>query len=252
MNFEKIFGTKFRCRTIIFTFLSLLLIHGSFLATAYAQTATLSLSPSSGTFNRGCSQTVNITLNTGGAQTDGTDAILIYDPSRLNATSIVNGTIYADYPGNNIDSANGKITVSGLASVTSPFTGPGVLATVNFTVKSDAQVGVTQVNFDFDPNNKSKTTDSNVVQRGTVADILNSVVNGSYTIGIGACSAGTTIVTPKGGTATPSGAVSSPSASASPQPSQTLPPAGSETLTFTLAIVGSILTVLGILGLALL
>lgn len=239
---------KFRCRTIIFTFLSLLMIHGSLLTIAYAQTATLSLSPSSGTFNRGCSQSVNIALNTGGAQTDGTDAILIYDPSRLNATSIVNGTIYADYPGNNIDSANGKITVSGLASVTSPFTGSGVLATINFTVKSDAQVGVTQVNFDFDSNNKSKTTDSNVVQRGTVADILNSVVNGSYTVGTGACSSGTTILPPTGGVGTPSGAVTSPSSS----PSSTLPPAGSETLTYTLAIVGSILTVLGILGLAIL
>lgn len=246
---KKLIWIKFRCRTIIFTFLALLTIHGSLFTTVYAQTATLSLSPSSGTFNRGCSQTVNITLNTGGAQTDGTDAILIYDPSRLNAISIVNGTIYADYPGNNIDSANGKITVSGLASVTAPFTGQGgVLATINFIVKSDAPVGVTQVNFDFDANNKSKTTDSNVVQRGTVADILNSVVNGSYTVGTGACSGGSTILPATGGVGTPSGAVSSPSSS----PSQALPPAGFETLTYTLAIVGSILTVLGILGLAIL
>lgn len=216
---------------------------------ASAQTATLSLSPSSTTFNRGCSQSVNITLDTGGAQTDGTDAILIYDPSRLNATSIVNGTIYADYPGNNIDSVNGKITVSGLASITAPFAGQGgILATINFTVKNDAPTGVTQVNFDFDPNNKSKTTDSNVVQRGTVVDILNSVVNGSYTVGTGACSGGTSILPPTGGVGTPSGAVTSPSSS----PQSTLPPAGSETLTYTLAIVGSILTVLGILGLAIL
>lgn len=212
---------------------------------AYAQTATLSLSPSTGTFNRGCAQSVNINLNTGGAQTDGTDAILIYDPTRLTASSIVNGSIYDDYPGNNIDAASGKITISALASISAPFTGQGVLATVNFTVKSDAPTGITQVNFDFDPNDKIKTTDSTVVQRGTVTDILNSVVNGSYTIGTGVCSSGT--LAPQGAVATPSGAVASPSATPS-----TLPPAGSETLTLTLVIVGSILTVLGILGLALL
>jgi len=210
---------------------------------AYAQTATLSLNPSSATFNRGCAQTATIVLDTGGVQTDGTDAILFYDPTRLTPTTIVNGSIYADYPGNNIDLANGKITVTALASVTTPFTGKGNLATVNFTVKSDAPTGLTQVNFDFDPNDKTKTSDSTVVQRSTVKDILNSVVNGSYTIGSGACSAG---APPQGGIGTPSGAVSSPSA----VPSQTLPPAGSQDLTYALAIVGSILTILGILGLA--
>lgn len=216
-------------------------------STAFAQTvATLSVSPSSTTINRGCSQAVNIILNTGGVQTDGVDAILIYDPTRLTATSIVNGTIYDDYPGNEIDAANGEITISALASITAPFTGQGVLATINFTAKSNAPTGVTQVNFDFDPNDKTKTTDSTVVQRGTVTDILNSVVNGSYTIGTGTCVSGT--LQPQGAVGTPSGAVASPSAT----PSTTLPPAGSETLTYTLAIVGSILTVLGILGLALL
>lgn len=209
-------------------------------APIFAQTATLSLTPSSGTFNRGCNLAVNINLDTGGSQTDGTDAILIFDPTRLTATSIVSGSIYADYPGNNIDTVNGKITVSGLASVTQPFIGSGVLATINFTIKSDATQAVTQVNFDFDSNDKTKTTDSNVVQRGTVADILNSVVNGSYTIGTGVCAT----ASPR-----PQGAVGIATPSASPA---TLPPAGSQQLTFTLAIIGSILTVLGILGLALL
>lgn len=240
-NFKQmLFWIKFRCRTIIFILFSLFIFHSLLILPAYAQIATLSLSPSSGTFNRGCNLAVNINLDTGGAQTDGTDAILIFDPTRLTATSIISGSIYADYPGNNIDTVNGKITISGLASVTQPFTGLGVLATINFTIKSDAPQGVTQVNFDFDSNNKTKTTDSNVVQRGTVADILNSVVNGAYTIGTGACA----IASPL-----PQGAVSIATPSASPA---TLPPAGSQQLTFTLAIIGSILTVLGILGLAIL
>lgn len=221
---------------------------------AYAQTASLSLSPSTGTFNKSCTFSLDINLNTGGVQTDGTDAILIYDSARFSATSISSGTIYPDYPGNNIDETNGKITVSGLASIASPFSGSGTLAKVNFTVKDAAQTGATQIKFDFDPNDKSKTTDSNVVERGTVADILNSVVNGNYTIGSGTCIAASPTPGPArgaapGGIATPSGAVAQPK-TIDQFVDQTGKGPGSPELTFTLAIVGSILTILGILGLA--
>ncbi|MBI4036313.1 hypothetical protein HY386_00345 [Candidatus Daviesbacteria bacterium] len=214
--------------------------------------ATLSLSPSTGTFNTNCPFSLDMVLDTQGAQTDGTDAILFYDTSRLTAGSITSGTIYPDYPGNNIDDSAGKITVSGLASVSQAFSGKGTLATVNFLVKQNAPTGATQIKFDFDPNDKTKTTDSNVVERGTVVDVLSSVVNGNYTIGTGTCGSqtvtgtgGPTIVTvPQGAVSTPSGAVK--------EPVTILPPAGSETFTYTIAILGTVLTVLGILGLALL
>src|SRR5438045_1792526 len=81
--------------------------------------ASLSLSPAAGTFNKGCNFSIDVKLDTGGAQTDGTDAILKYDNTKLTATSISSGTIYADYPGNSIDEATGKVTTSGLASVSS-------------------------------------------------------------------------------------------------------------------------------------
>ncbi len=227
----------------------------------YAQQATLSLSPSSGTINRGCSLTVQILLNTGGAQTDGTDAILIYDVSRLSATSITQGTIYSDYPGNNIDDTAGKVNLSGLASITQAFSGQGTLATVNFTVKENAPTGATQILFDFKTEDKSKTTDSNVVERGTVADILNSVVNGNYTIGTGACTAGTTGVGNSAGSGSSGGAgkgatlLSTPSSGLSSN--QTLDQfvgdkTGTEQLTYTVAIIGATLTILGIIGLAIL
>src|SRR3989344_1864758 len=142
---------------------------------AFAQTATLSLSPASGTFNKGCNFSLNILLNTGGSQTDGTDAILNYDPARFTAVSISNGTIYPEYPGNSIDvPAPGRIVISGLASFTSPFSGQGTLATINFKVKDEAEAAAAQVKFDFNPTDKSNTTDSNVVERGG-GDILNSV-----------------------------------------------------------------------------
>ncbi|MBU1000745.1 hypothetical protein KKE78_05130 [Patescibacteria group bacterium] len=217
----------------------------------FAQSAVLSLDPASGTFNRDCSFTLNVNLDTGGAQTDGSDAVIIYDVSRFTAVSIANGTIYPDFPGNNIDAQSGKITISGLASVSTPFTGKGTLATVNFTVNDKAATGATQIIFDFDSNDKAKTTDSNVVERDTVVDVLNSVVNGNYTVGTGTC--GTVSSSPLPiSTYKPIGApASTPSATVAPL-KPTLPPAGSEQFTFTVAIVGGVLTVLGILGLALL
>lgn len=247
-------------------FISLILLFLTIFSASsvFAQAATLSLSPSTGTFNKGCPVALQINLNTGGAQTDGTDVILSYDISKFNAVSIASGSIYSDYPGNNIDATNGRITVSGLASVTSPFSGSGVLATVNLQVLEAAVAGATQIKFDFDPANKAKTTDSNVVERGTVADILNSVTNGSYTIGTGTCVAGATPTPAPGGgggggtprIGGPGGGVATPSGTVTPIPADIskggLPQAGTEQFTFTLVIIGSVLTILGIFGLVLL
>lgn len=220
---------------------------------ASALAATLSLVPSTGSANRGCSFAVNIELDTAGVATDGTDAILKFEPSKLTAVSpIQQGTIYPDYAGNNIDAQTGTITVSGLASVAEAFTGKGTLATITFNVPANAPAGATTVKFDFDPNNKAKTTDSNVVERGTIADVLSSVVDGNYTIGTGTCGQQTLTTTP--GTTRPQGQTADSTQSAQPK---TIDDAvggqtGSEQLTFTIAIVGSVLTILGILGLVLL
>ena len=248
----------------------------SLFSPASALAATLSLSPSSGTLNRGCETSLEVVLDTQGpqtgqppAQTDGTDAILIYDPSRFSistASITPNTNVYPDFPGNNVDEASGKITISGLASVSTPFSGKGTLATLRFSVKDSAPTGVTQINFDFDPYNKAKTIDSNVVERATIVDVLNSVVNGSYTIGTGTCSPQPQpTVTPTPRPVTPGYVVPGPGgqevAYATPagQPKtldqfvdSTGKGPGTPQLTFTLAIFGSVLTILGILGLALL
>ncbi len=260
-------------------FLPLLLLFFSFLLVSptavFAQTASLTLGPAGGTFNRGCNFYLAVELDTGGAPTDGTDAVLFYDPSRLTVTSITNGTIYPEYAGNSIDSQRGTVSISGYVAADTNFSGKGTLATVNFTVPNTAPTGVTQVTFDFDPNNKAKTIDSNVVilQEGSVLDVLNSVVNGSYVIGTGSCNAqasptptprpgtpGSTVVVPPGTVATggPGGqgtVYGTPAAQAKTLDQfvdGTGKGPGTPQLTFTLAIIGSVLTVLGILGLALL
>lgn len=255
MNKLLVCSSKFIVKGLVaFLLLILLLTTNSELITVYAQSAVLSLSPSTGTFNKGCTFALEVKLNTGGAQTDGTDAILLYDASRLTASSITpNTSVYPDFPGNSIDDQSGKIIISGIASISGSFSGNATMATVNFAVKDNATVGATQVRFDFDPNDRAKTTDSNVVERGTVADILTSVVNGSYTVGSGTCTTTGTDTGSGGGISKGGiGGVDDSTPSATEIPMKVLPPAGSEQLTFTLAIVGSVLTVLGILGLALL
>lgn len=209
--------------------------------------ATLSLSPSSGTFNRGCSFSVKVDLDTAGVQTDGADAIILYDSTRFTPGSITNGTIYPDYPGNFIDTQARKINISGLASVTQAFSGAGTLATINFTVPQNAPAGLTELTFDFDQNDKAKTTDSNVVERSTVVDVLNSVTNGSYTIGTGSCASQ--------GVGAPSQSTPSGQQLSSPLPTLTpgeLPNGGFTHPTIVLTAVGMVLVILGILGLALL
>lgn len=220
----------------------------------WAFASTLSLSPAAGVFNKGCTFSLDIKLDTGPVQTDGTDTILLYDPTRFKATSIRSGTLYNDYPGNVIDEQSGRVTISGLASVSTPFSGSGTFATVNFSVLDNAPTDTaTQIKFDFDPNDKAKTTDSNVVERGTVTDSLSSVQNGSYTIGTGLCGAVGPIIT-KTPVASGGGAI---------VPLKPKPPvvddftgngntAGIEMPTFVIAGIGTTLLILGIIGLALL
>lgn len=216
-----------------------------------AQAATLSVAPNTGTLRPGCTFSVDINVDTGGAQTDGTDVILFYEPAKLAVTSITNGTIYSDYPTANAD-GSGKITISGVSSVSSPFSGSGKLATVNFNVPTGV-TGATTLKFDFAPSDKTKTTDSNVVQRGTVQDILTSVTDGSYTVGAAGCGAAPS---PTAVTKTSQGSteVTTPAVKTPVQTDLNVggKPPGLTGPTLILAIVGGALTIVGIVGLALL
>lgn len=218
---------------------------GFFLASpAYAYAATLSVAPSTGQMNKGCDVTVTVELDTAGAQTDGTDVILTYDPAVLSIaqTDITNGKIYADYPGNSVDSATGKISVSGIASVSEAYTGKGTFATLKFKVAPTAAASSTGLKFDFNPANKTNTTDSNVVERGTIADVLSSVTDGNYTVGSGSCAQGI-------GAPAATLPVSNPVASSTSLPTR-LPEAGILDNTVVVTSVGILLVLLGVVGIA--
>lgn len=247
---------KIRLLTFALAFLAVVINPTSILA------ATLALSPSSGTFNAGCSYSVKIALDTGGADTDGTDVILDYLTNQFVMNPVVKGTLYPDYPISSIDSQNGHVNISGLASVSQAYNGSGTFATINFTIPATASPGAAKITFEFDPNDPGKTTDSNVVQRGTVQDLLNNVTDGNYTIGTGTCTNPSPSLNPIDSGGIGDFTSATPSASEFPSPTPvsncpqakdpTLPCSGSTDTTKLLTIVGGILTVLGVAGLALL
>lgn len=226
-------------------FIGLALFLTVLMAPVSAFASSLSLSPVSGTVNKGCDLSVSINLDTQGSNTDGTDAYLLFDKTVFTAKTINSGAVYPDYPGNAVDNTNGKVVVSGLASVSQPFTGAGTLATVVFTVNPAAPTGTSTIRFDFDPSNLSKTTDSNVVERSTIRDTLTQVTNGTYTIGTGACtqSSVTVVATnsgiPKGGTTVVDTGVP-----------KTLPEGALEGPALVFAVLGGLLVVVGAIGLA--
>lgn len=216
-----------------------------------ASAATLSLQPLNGTFNRGCILGVDIMLDTENKQTEGTDVILIYDPSKLAVTTsdITSGKIYQEYLGLSVDAQAGKLSISGITSAAQSYSGKGLFATVLLKVLDNAPTGATQIKFDFDPSDKTNSKDTNVVESTTIAELLSSVTDGNYVIGTGSCTA------PAGGTAIKSqGAVGTPSATPLPTkvPVKELPQGGIFDNTILVAILGTLLTILGIAGLALL
>lgn len=156
-------------------------------APAFAQAATLSLSPASGTHAAGATFEVKIQLDTTGTATSGTDAYLTFDPTVLQVVDantsatgvqILPGTLYTQTSYNDVQNGEGKISFSGSKSGGSPgYTGSGTLATITFQATKEASS--TPVNFNF---TSGSTTDSNVISSADSSDVLTAVTNAAYTI----------------------------------------------------------------------
>ncbi len=150
----------------------------------FVNAATLSLSPSSGSYSVGQIFTVNILLDTQGQSIDGVDIrYLNYNPSQLevqddNATQtgiqITTGNLMPLTQANNVDKTTGKITFSQITAGGSTFKSSGaqILATIHFKI---LQAVNTTVSFDYV---SGRTSDSNIASVGV--DILTGVTNGAY------------------------------------------------------------------------
>lgn len=154
---------------------------------AYADAATLSLSPSSGTKSTDGTFEVKILLDTGSSTTSGTDAYIRFDPNVLQVVDastaetgvqIQPGSLYSITSYNRTDNATGQISFSASKSGGSPgYSGSGTLATITFqAIKAASSSAVT---FDF---TNGSTTDSNVIDQSSSQDLLTSVTNASFAV----------------------------------------------------------------------
>lgn len=139
--------------------------------------ATLSLSPSSGSYNVGKLFNVNIMLNTNGANTDGVDIYYLNYPKNLlqvQGTQITAGSLYPITVVNSVDSVNGRINFSQVVSGGTHYsnTSAQTLATVNFKVLA---TGTASLFFNY---SSSSTTDCNVAGNGI--DLLTSATGASF------------------------------------------------------------------------
>jgi len=151
-----------------------------FLLPSTISAATYSINPE---LSQTCTYSANVNLDTEGASVDGSDLVMLFDTSKLEILSVDNGSLFPTYVGKTINTTAGKISLTGLASVTQPVTGKGVFAKVNFKIKDGAPQEQTGLKFDFDPANPLKTTDSNVIESRTVRELLTQATGFDFLIG---------------------------------------------------------------------
>lgn len=146
-------------------------------STAYAASADLTLSPVTQTINAGEQADIAVELNTGGANSSDTDLYINFDATKVILVDILPGTIYDQYIGEEIDNAQGRASISGLASKTENlFSGTGTFATLRF---KGTGAGTTAITIDF---TLGQRNDSNVVDFQTNEDILATTTNASLTV----------------------------------------------------------------------
>lgn len=105
------------------------------------------------------------------AKIRGTDVVILYDPKMLTNPTVKAGSIFDNYPFNYSDQSKGRIFISGIKKDNEGFAGEGLFGSITFTV---LKKGSTSIKFQFI---QGQTTDSNVLQISTGADILTEVSN---------------------------------------------------------------------------
>ncbi len=141
-----------------------------------AGNASLSVVPSSSTYDVGQEFEARVQIDTAGKNVKGADLILRYDPFALEVVEVVPGSVFPSTAKAENIVEMGEIII-GAESTDSSFSGTGTVATVRFRVIAGNTP--TTVRIQFRPND---TVDSNLVEDGTVQDILGIVGHGRYTL----------------------------------------------------------------------
>lgn len=149
--------------------------------------ASLSFSPSSSTVTLNQNFSVDVTLSTGGSETDGADVIIRYDGNKLQVVSANLGSLYTNKVVEDTGTS-GKITLRATSASNQSYNGTGTLATIVFYPIAE---GTANVYFDY---TSGSTTDTNIAYQGS--DILGSVSNATYTVTSSGTGGTTTSVSP--------------------------------------------------------
>lgn len=181
-----------------------------------APASTLSFNPT--TISKGIDEqfSVNVDINTGTNNVTAVKVVVLFDSTKLEATSITNGAFAPKITASGVVAAgNATITVAA-NSTTSPMQGTGTVAIIRFKGKAAT---TTPVKLEFDP-----TTFASGLTEST--NVITTMGTASVTIaGAAAAAANTATISP---TATPTKATTSASNIASPTPTPTTVPVISE------------------------
>lgn len=175
---------------------------------AWAADPHFELSPASGIISNGTS--IIVKIDTGGQAAKSAKAVINFDATKLEVSSIQAGNFFDDIS-HNIYNTTGQVVINAnlsLGSMLESKTGSGTLATM--TVNAKAISGTAAMSFDC---TQGSSTDSNI-NDPTPLDIIicTSNLDGSYTLGATASSSASPLpsVIAVGGPASSSAAVAAP------------------------------------------
>ncbi len=149
-------------------------VSGAFLmpTKSYAANPSLKFNPSQITTRLGNEFEVGVEIDTAGQKVAGTDAVILFDNTFIEAVRVERGHVFSDYPALIIDNEKGKVIISAVVKAqTSLFSGQGNIATVIFKTKA---VGTNTILFDYQV---GKTNESNIAVTTGNGDILGEVNN---------------------------------------------------------------------------
>lgn len=173
---------KKTCQKIWLLVIALVVGWGMMTKPVFAANPHLEFSPASGVITTDGTSIV-VKIDTGGQAAKSAKAVITFDASKLEVSSIQAGDFFDDVS-HNIYNSTGQVVINAnlsLGSMLESKTGTGNIATM--TVKAKLTSGSAAMNFDC---TEGSSTDSNI-NDPTPTDIIvcTSNINGSYTLGEG-------------------------------------------------------------------
>lgn len=160
--------------------------------------ASIELEPNNGNITLGCTTQLQVFVDSAGANSNAVDLEITFDPNKIQISDsnsdkagiqVAEGDAYSGYVYNLVDNSVGNIKLAAASS--NDLNGRKLLATIFYQTINSTSTADFTINFQGSGN----TLDSNVAATSTSLDLLDSVVNASYTVSGGNCTTDTTAPT---------------------------------------------------------